>query len=75
MAAYVKRAASIFGAEVTPVHVCDLGSHNGFKLYARTADDIAEEHWNVRFRNRRRLPEPSAFVKDLVWRYVWQYHA
>jgi hypothetical protein len=22
-----------------------------------------------------RLPEPNAFVKDLVWRYVWQYHA
>ena len=28
-----------------------------------------------RFRNRRRLPEPNAFVKDLVWRYAWQYHA
>jgi hypothetical protein len=28
-----------------------------------------------RFRNRIRLPEPNAFAKDLVWRYVWQYHA
>src|SRR5712664_119393 len=28
-----------------------------------------------RFRNRRRLPEPNAFAKDLVWDYVWQYHA
>src|SRR6202048_973857 len=28
-----------------------------------------------RFRNRRRLPEPNAFAKDLVWHYVWQYHA
>ena len=47
MAAYVERAAAIFGAEVTIVHVCDLSSHNGFELYARPADDIAEEHWNL----------------------------
>ena len=47
MAAYVKRAASIFGAEVTIVHVCDLSSHNGFELYARPATDIAREHWNL----------------------------
>jgi hypothetical protein len=20
-------------------------------------------------------PEPNAFVKDVVWHYVWQYHA
>jgi nucleotide-binding universal stress UspA family protein len=44
MAAYVERAAAIFGAEVTIVHVCDLRSHNGFELYARPAGDIAEEH-------------------------------
>jgi nucleotide-binding universal stress UspA family protein len=47
MAAYVERAAAIFGAEVTIVHVCDLSSHNGFELYARPAADIAEEHWNL----------------------------
>jgi nucleotide-binding universal stress UspA family protein len=47
MAAYVERAAAIFGAEVTIVHVCDLSSHNGFELYARPANDIAEEHWNL----------------------------
>jgi len=47
MAASVERAAAIFGAEVTIVHVCDLSSHNGFELYARPADDIAEEHWNL----------------------------
>jgi nucleotide-binding universal stress UspA family protein len=47
VAPYVKRAASIFGANVTLVHVCDLASHNGFELYARAADDIAEEHWNL----------------------------
>jgi nucleotide-binding universal stress UspA family protein len=47
MAVYVKRAAAIFGAEVTLVHVCDLSSHNGFELFARTPDAIAEEHWNL----------------------------
>src|SRR5260370_2846827 len=47
MAVYVKLAAAIFGAEVTLVHVCDLSSHNGFELFARTPDAIAEEHWNL----------------------------
>jgi len=47
MADYVKQAAAIFGAEVTLVHVCDLSSHNGFELFARTPDAIAEEHWNL----------------------------
>lgn len=44
MAAYVRRAAAIFGAKVTIVHICDLSSHNGFELYARPAGDITEEH-------------------------------
>ena len=47
MAAYVQRAASIFGAEVALVHVCDLSSHNGFELYARPATEIAKEHWEL----------------------------
>ena len=47
MAAYVKRAAAIFGAKVTIVHVCDLSSHNAFELYVRPVDDIAEEHWRL----------------------------
>jgi nucleotide-binding universal stress UspA family protein len=47
MAGYVKRAAEIFGAEVTLVYVCDLSSHNGFELVARTPDEIAEERWNI----------------------------
>jgi nucleotide-binding universal stress UspA family protein len=47
MAAYVQRAAAIFGAQVTLVHVCDLASHNGFELYARRADEIAEDHWSL----------------------------
>lgn len=47
MAPYVKRAAAIFGAEVSLVHVCDLESHNGFELYARPPEEIADEHWSV----------------------------
>ena len=47
MAAYVQRAARIFDAEVTIVHVCDVNSHNGFELVARPAVDIATEHFGL----------------------------
>ena len=47
MAAYVKQAAEIFSAEVTLIHVCDLESHNGFELYVRTPNEIAQEHWEI----------------------------
>jgi len=43
MAAYVKRAAEMFGARVTILHVCDLVSHNAWELYFRPAVDIAED--------------------------------
>jgi nucleotide-binding universal stress UspA family protein len=44
MAPYVKRAADLFGARVTMVHVCDLASHNGFELCVRAPQEIADEH-------------------------------
>ena len=44
MAAYVKRAAAIFRARVTLVHVFDLTGHNGFELYVRPLSEIAQEH-------------------------------
>jgi nucleotide-binding universal stress UspA family protein len=47
MASYVKRAADVFGARVTLVHVCDLTSHNGFELSVRSAREIAEEHQSI----------------------------
>jgi len=47
MAAYVKRAAEIFCAEVSVIHVCDFTSYSGFELYARPSNEIAEEHWNI----------------------------
>lgn len=47
MATYVKRAAAVFGSQVTLLHVCDLASHNGFELYLRSLQEIAEEHWGI----------------------------
>ena len=44
MAAYVKRAAEMFGSRVTLVYVCDLASNNGFELLARTMREIAADH-------------------------------
>jgi nucleotide-binding universal stress UspA family protein len=52
MAACVKRAVAMFGSEVALVHVCDLASHNGFELYFRHPQEIADEHWGIA---RRRL--------------------
>jgi nucleotide-binding universal stress UspA family protein len=49
---YVKRAAAMFRARVTLVHVCDPTSHNGFELYLRSVQDIAADHWDM---GRRRL--------------------
>jgi nucleotide-binding universal stress UspA family protein len=46
MAAYVKRAAVIFGARVTLVHVFDLYSH-AFQLYVRPLSEVAEEQKNL----------------------------
>jgi len=44
MAAYVKRAAEMFGAHVTLVHVCDLYSNNGFELVVRNLREVGEDH-------------------------------
>ena len=44
MAAYVRRAAVLFHARVSLIHVIDLVSHNGFELYLRATPDISEEH-------------------------------
>jgi len=44
MAAYVQRAAVLFHARVSLIHVVDLTSHNGFELYLRTTSEISEEH-------------------------------
>jgi len=41
----------MFSAEVTLAHVCNLGSHNGFELYARPATDIAREDWSLALGN------------------------
>lgn len=47
MSGFVKRAAAMFGAQVTLLHVCDLTSHNGFELYCRPPSEIAEDHRRI----------------------------
>jgi nucleotide-binding universal stress UspA family protein len=47
ISSFVKRAATIFQARVSLLYVCDLVSHNGFELYVRSLQEVAEEHWNV----------------------------
>ncbi len=50
IAPFVKRAATIFQSRVSLLYVCDLASHNGFELYLRSVQEIAEEHWSVALR-------------------------
>jgi nucleotide-binding universal stress UspA family protein len=47
MASYVKRAAAMFSARVSLMHVVDLASHNGFELYLRSIPEISEEHRTI----------------------------
>jgi nucleotide-binding universal stress UspA family protein len=47
MAAYVKRAAALFSAKVTLVHVFELYSHDAFQLYVRPLSEVAEEQKNL----------------------------
>jgi nucleotide-binding universal stress UspA family protein len=56
MAAYVRRAAAIYQAQVTLLHVVDPASHSGFELYSRSPFEISEEHMTI---GRERL---SAFL-------------
>jgi len=44
MAAFVQRAAAMFRAKITLLHVCDPVSHDGFELYSRPVSEIAEDH-------------------------------
>ena len=44
MAPFVQKAATLFRSSVTLLHVCDLMSHNGFELYVRSPQEIAETH-------------------------------
>lgn len=58
MAPYVKRAAILFGAKVSLIHVFDPASYNGFELFLRQTKDIAEDHHEIA---RRRL---DSFLED-----------
>jgi len=50
MAVYVKRAAAIFGAEVTLVHVFDLSSHDGYRVLRTNArrEYLFRRSWGMR---------------------------
>jgi nucleotide-binding universal stress UspA family protein len=47
MGAYVKRAASLFGAGVSLIHVFDPASYSGMELYLRSPMEIAAEHEGI----------------------------
>jgi nucleotide-binding universal stress UspA family protein len=47
MTPYVKKAAALFEARVSLIHVFDPGSHSGFELYVRRSVEIAEEHLEI----------------------------
>lgn len=47
MAPYVKRAATLFGAKVSLIHVFDPASYNGFELFVSRVPEIAEEHEEI----------------------------
>jgi nucleotide-binding universal stress UspA family protein len=51
MAPYVKRAAALFDANVSLVHVFEPASYNGFELYMGRVPEIAHEHEEIA-RNR-----------------------
>jgi nucleotide-binding universal stress UspA family protein len=47
MAPYVNRAAALYGARVSLLHVFDPTSYNGFELYVRQPREIFAEHEHV----------------------------
>jgi nucleotide-binding universal stress UspA family protein len=47
MTPYVKKAATLWGAGVSLIHVFDPASHSGFELYVRASAGIADEHREV----------------------------
>ena len=44
---YVKRAATLLGAQVSLIHVVDPASYSGLELYTRSPFEIADEHLSV----------------------------
>jgi nucleotide-binding universal stress UspA family protein len=58
MVPYVKRAAHIFGAAVSLIHVFDASTYNGFDLFLESPFDIAKAHEGAA---RKRI---DLFLKD-----------
>jgi nucleotide-binding universal stress UspA family protein len=47
MTPYVKKAATLWGARVSLIHVFDPASRSGFELYVRRSTEIAEERQEI----------------------------
>ena len=47
MAPYVRRAATLFEAKVSLIHVFDPATYNGFELYTRRLPEITEEREEI----------------------------
>jgi nucleotide-binding universal stress UspA family protein len=58
MAAYVRRAAGVWGARVSLIHVVDPASAGGMQLYVRPLPEVIEEHRSI---GRERL---DAFLTE-----------
>jgi nucleotide-binding universal stress UspA family protein len=69
MAGFVTRAASLFHARITLLHVLDPASFNGMELYLRSPLEIAEDHWIIA---RERLDNflPHSFPLESCERLV-----
>jgi nucleotide-binding universal stress UspA family protein len=47
IATYVMRAATLFDAKVSMVHVVDPAANNGLELYVRPLSEVSEEHLGI----------------------------
>jgi nucleotide-binding universal stress UspA family protein len=54
MGAYVRRAATLYGAQATLLHVFDPASHSGWEMTVRPLSEIAADHEQIA---RKRLDE------------------
>jgi nucleotide-binding universal stress UspA family protein len=69
MGAYVKRAAMLFGARVTLLHVFDPASHSGLEQSVRAPAEIAADHEEIARRKLERFLAkefPNAEVARVV---------
>lgn len=47
MGAYVRRAATLFGARVSLLHVIDPARYNAFELFMRSPAEVTDDHFEI----------------------------